>query len=83
MLSYELDWDSDKEKVKLCMSKYIMNAFKRLNYSPLISPQYSPYHHSSFRFPKKGDQQYTTTDDSSPYLLTKQIRWPQSAIGSF
>ena len=48
--SYELDRDYEKEIVKLCMSKYIMNALKRLNYSPSISSQYSLYHYSYLKF---------------------------------
>ena len=55
----------------------------RLQYTPKISPQYSPHAHTPIVYATKNTRQYASTPDTSPLLNSKDTKHIQSVTGSF
>ena len=78
-----LDWNYLQGYVDISMPGYLEKALKRLQYTPKISPQYSPHAHIPIQYATQNTRQYATAPDTSPLLGPKQTKYIQSVTGSF
>ena len=76
------DWHYDAEFVDFSMPEYLPKLFQKLNYSSLTKPQYSPYLIAPYQPLKKGQRQYTPTEDISPQLNATETTLIQQIVGS-
>ena len=78
-----IDWDYNEGHVDISMPGYVEKCLQRLQYTPKISPQYSPHNHSPIIYGQKGQRQYATAPDTAPLLPPDETTYIQSATGSF
>ena len=58
----QIDWNYSRGYVDISMPKSILDALKKLNYSPKKLLQFSPHKYTPIIYGKKGTQQLTTND---------------------
>ena len=63
------------------MTGYFHNALKGLQHTPKVSPQYSPHHHTGFKYCTPGTRQYATAPDEKPTLSKQDTTFVQSIVG--
>ena len=64
------------------MPDYIQKALKRLQYNPMIRPQFSPHRHTAPQYGRKGEQQLTPPPDRTTPLSSKETTHIQSILGA-
>ena len=77
-----IQWNYKRGYVDIEMPKAIPAALKKLNYTPKVSPQYSPHRHIPIIYGEKGSQQMVDTKHS-PLLPKKDVKHIQSIVGYF
>ena len=63
------------------MPGYVHNALNRLQHTPKVPPQYSPHHHTGFKYYTPETQQYTTSPDETPTLPKQFTPFVQPIVG--
>ena len=66
-----VNWNYEASYVDMAIPGYAPNASNRLQHTPKISPQYSPYHHTGFKYCAPGTQKYAMEPDEE-LILSKQ-----------
>ena len=79
-IGIDLDWDYEKEEVKLSMKGYVKKALKEYQHVAPTKPFDAP---TKYHKPEFGQKvQYERVDESSP-LTPKQIKTIQEVCGKF
>ena len=72
IFGFTLDWNYDKGFVDISMPNYVKDALVKLQYKTRKHPQYSPHDFHAINWTRKGNQQYSTKEDTSPFLDKKR-----------
>ena len=65
------------------MPGYVHNALNRLQHTPKVPPQYSPHHHTGFKYFTLVTKQYSTAPDETPTLSKQDITFVQYIVELF
>ena len=65
------------------MPGYVPNTLNRLQHTPKLSPQYSPHHHTGFKYCTPGKRQYAMAQDETPTLSKQDTTFVKYIAGSF
>ena len=61
---------------------YVPNALNRLQHTPQVSPQYSPHHHTGFKYCTPGTRKYATAPDETPNISKQDTNFVKYIVVS-